>query len=126
MHVLAGREAVLLNSTSITLLIGGTARPPQHLLLVVLCLVADERPALNRPRRRGPSQTRLATDCRPFGAENRRARSDPSRVPGIGARTPGEVVAQALGIMETVRQAKARGQRIILRDASGHEVDLAI
>jgi hypothetical protein len=45
----------------------------------------------------------------------------------IGAKTPGEVVMQALGIMQTIRQAKARGHRIILRDpASGHEVDLAL
>jgi hypothetical protein len=45
----------------------------------------------------------------------------------IGATTPGEVVGQALGLMETVRQAKARGQRIILRDSSsGREIDLAI
>jgi hypothetical protein len=45
----------------------------------------------------------------------------------VGARTPGQVVAQALGIMQTIRQAKSRGQRIILRDpATGHEVDLAL
>jgi hypothetical protein len=45
----------------------------------------------------------------------------------IGAKTPGEVVMQALGIMQTIRQAKARGHRIILRDpTSGHEVDLAL
>jgi hypothetical protein len=45
----------------------------------------------------------------------------------IGARTPGEVVGHALGLMETVRQAKDRGQRIILRDPdTGHEIDLAL
>ncbi len=45
----------------------------------------------------------------------------------IGAKTPGEVVMQALGLMQTIRQAKARGHRIILRDpATGREVDLAL
>jgi hypothetical protein len=45
----------------------------------------------------------------------------------IGARAPGDVVAQALGLLQMVRQAKARGQRIVLRDpATGHEVDLAL
>lgn len=45
----------------------------------------------------------------------------------IGAKTPGEVVAQALGVLQTVRQAKQRGQRIVLRDpASDHEIDLAL
>lgn len=45
----------------------------------------------------------------------------------LGAKTPGEVVGQALGLLETVRQAKARGQRIVLRDpATGREIDLAI
>jgi len=45
----------------------------------------------------------------------------------IGAKTPGEVVMQALGIMQTIRQAKARGHRIVLRDPeSGREVDLAL
>ena len=45
----------------------------------------------------------------------------------VGARTPGEVVAQALGLMQTIRQARGRGQRVVLRDpASGHEVDLAL
>ena len=43
------------------------------------------------------------------------------------ARTPGEVVAHALGLLEIIRQAKARGQRIILRDpGNGREVDLAL
>lgn len=45
----------------------------------------------------------------------------------LGARTPGEVVAQALGLLQLVRQAKARGQRIVLRDpATGQETDLAL
>lgn len=45
----------------------------------------------------------------------------------IGAKTPGEVVMQALGLMQTIRQAKARGQRIVLRDpTTGHEADLAL
>ncbi len=45
----------------------------------------------------------------------------------IGARTPGDVVGQALGLLQLVRQAKARGQRIVLRDpVTGHEVDLAL
>ncbi len=45
----------------------------------------------------------------------------------VGAHTPGQVVAQALGIMQTIRQARDRGQRIVLRDPeSGHEVDLAL
>jgi hypothetical protein len=45
----------------------------------------------------------------------------------IGAKTPGEVVMHALGLLQTIRQAKARGHRIILRDpASGREVDLAL
>lgn len=45
----------------------------------------------------------------------------------LGAKAPGEVVGQALGLLQLVRQAKARGQRIILRDpATGHEVDLAL
>ncbi len=45
----------------------------------------------------------------------------------IGARSPGEVVAQALGLLQMVRQAKARGQRIVLHDpATGREIDLAL
>lgn len=45
----------------------------------------------------------------------------------IGAKTPGEVIGQALGLMHMLRQAKARGQRILLRDpATGHDIDLAI
>lgn len=45
----------------------------------------------------------------------------------IGAETPGEVVAQALGVLQTVRQAKAQGQRIVLRDPkTGREIDLAL
>ena len=45
----------------------------------------------------------------------------------IGAKTPGEVVMQALGLMQTIRQAKAKGHRFIVRDpATGREVDLAL
>jgi len=45
----------------------------------------------------------------------------------IGARTPGQVVAEALGLLQTVREARKRGQRIVLRDPrTGHEVDLAL
>ena len=45
----------------------------------------------------------------------------------LGARTPGEVIGQALGLLQMLRQAKARGQRIVLRDpATGHEIDLAL
>lgn len=45
----------------------------------------------------------------------------------VGAKTPGEVIGQALGLLQMLRQAKARGQRILLRDpATGHDIDLAI
>ncbi len=45
----------------------------------------------------------------------------------IGVHTPGEVIQQALGLMQLVRQAKQRGQRVILRDpSSGSEIDLAL
>lgn len=45
----------------------------------------------------------------------------------LGANTPGEVVMQALGVLQTIRQAKQNGQRIILRDPStGREIDLAL
>lgn len=45
----------------------------------------------------------------------------------LGASTPGAVVGQALGLLQTVQQAKAKGQRIVLRDpATGHEIDLAL
>lgn len=45
----------------------------------------------------------------------------------IGAKTPGEVVAQALGVLQTVRQARAAGQRILLRDPkTGRDIDLAL
>lgn len=45
----------------------------------------------------------------------------------VGAKTPGEVVAQALGLMQTVQQAKKQGQRIVLRDPkTGREIDLGI
>lgn len=45
----------------------------------------------------------------------------------LGARAPGDVVAQALGLLQMVRQARARGQRVVLRDpATGREIDLAV
>lgn len=45
----------------------------------------------------------------------------------LQAKTPGEVVGQALGLLQTVQQAKAQGQRIVLRDpATGREIDLAL
>jgi hypothetical protein len=45
----------------------------------------------------------------------------------MGVKTPGEVVAQALGLLQTVRQAKSRGQRILLRDPqTGRDIDLAL
>ncbi len=45
----------------------------------------------------------------------------------LGARTPGEVVGQALGLMQMLRVASAGGKRIIVRDPStGHETDLAV
>jgi hypothetical protein len=45
----------------------------------------------------------------------------------IGAQTPGEVVMQALGVLQTIRRARAAGQRVILRDPStGREIDLAL
>jgi hypothetical protein len=45
----------------------------------------------------------------------------------VGARAPGEVVAQAIGLLQLLLQAKARGQRVIVRDPrTGHEVDLAV
>jgi hypothetical protein len=45
----------------------------------------------------------------------------------LGARTPGEVVGHALGLLQTIQQAKAKGQRIVLRDpATGREIDLAL
>jgi hypothetical protein len=45
----------------------------------------------------------------------------------LGVETPGEVVAQALGVLQTIQHAKASGQRIVLRDpATGREIDLAI
>jgi len=45
----------------------------------------------------------------------------------IGARTPGEVVGQAIGLLQLLLQAKSRGQRVIIRDPqTGHEVDLAV
>lgn len=44
----------------------------------------------------------------------------------LGAHTPGEVVAQALGLLQLVRQAKARGQSIVIRDVGGRDIDLAL
>ena len=45
----------------------------------------------------------------------------------LGASTPGEVVMQAVGVLQTIREAKAQGQRIVLRDPStGREIDLAL
>lgn len=45
----------------------------------------------------------------------------------IGAKTPGQVIAQALGLMQTIRQAKASGKRIVLRDPkTAREIDLAL
>ena len=45
----------------------------------------------------------------------------------LGAKTPGEVVSHALGLLQTIRQAKARGARVVLRDPkTGHETDLAV
>ncbi len=45
----------------------------------------------------------------------------------LGAETPAQVVAQALGLLQTIQQAKSRGHRIILRDPStAQEIDLAL
>ncbi len=44
----------------------------------------------------------------------------------LGAKTPGEVVGQALGLLQMVHQAKSRGQRIVVKDPSGREIDLAL
>jgi hypothetical protein len=44
----------------------------------------------------------------------------------LGAKTPAEVVGQALGLLQMVQQAKARGQAIVLRDRDGREIDLAL
>lgn len=45
----------------------------------------------------------------------------------IGAKTPGEVVGQALGLMQMLRSASAGGRRVVVRDpATGHETDLAL
>ena len=40
----------------------------------------------------------------------------------LGASTPGAVVAQALGLLQLVQQAKARGQRIVIKDGD-REID---
>lgn len=45
----------------------------------------------------------------------------------LKAETPGQVVAQALGLLQTVQRAKAQGQRVVLRDPNtGREIDLAL
>ncbi|MCA9656171.1 MAG: hypothetical protein H6712_16100 [Myxococcales bacterium] len=45
----------------------------------------------------------------------------------LGAETPGQVVAQALGLLQTVQRAKEQGQRILLRDPkTGREIDLGV
>lgn len=44
----------------------------------------------------------------------------------LGAKTPGEVVGQALGLLQMVRQAKKNGQRVVLKGADGREIDLAL
>lgn len=45
----------------------------------------------------------------------------------IGAKTPGEVVGQALGLMQMLRAASGEGRRILVRDPkTGHETDLAL
>ncbi|MBC8067658.1 MAG: hypothetical protein IAG13_04930 [Deltaproteobacteria bacterium] len=43
----------------------------------------------------------------------------------LGAATPGAVVSQALGLLQLVRQAKARGQRIVIKDGE-REIDLSL
>lgn len=45
----------------------------------------------------------------------------------LGLQTPGEVVMTALGVLQTLRHARATGQRLVLRNPdTGTEVDLAI
>lgn len=45
----------------------------------------------------------------------------------VGAKTPGEVVGQALGMMQMLRAAAGSGRRVLLRDPkTGHETDLAL
>lgn len=45
----------------------------------------------------------------------------------IGAKTPGEVVLQALGLLQMLRSASETGKRVILRDPqTGAETDLAL
>lgn len=45
----------------------------------------------------------------------------------VGAKTPGDVVLQALGLLRTLRHAAAGGKRVILRDPeTGRETDLAL
>jgi hypothetical protein len=43
----------------------------------------------------------------------------------LGAATPGAVVSQALGLLQLVRQAKARGQRIVIKDGE-REIDISL
>lgn len=45
----------------------------------------------------------------------------------LGAKTPGEVVGQALGLLQMLRAASGSGRRVLLRDPeTGHETDLAL
>jgi len=45
----------------------------------------------------------------------------------IGAKTPGEVIGQALGLMQMLRSASTAGKRVIVRDPqTGRETDLAL
>ncbi len=45
----------------------------------------------------------------------------------VGAKTPGEVIGQALGLMQMLRAASGSGKRVIVRDPeTGRETDLAL
>jgi len=45
----------------------------------------------------------------------------------VGAKTPGDVVLQALGLLQMLRSATQGGKRVILRDPqTGAETDLAL
>ncbi len=45
----------------------------------------------------------------------------------VGAKTPGDVVLQALGLLQMLRAAAEGGKRVILRDPkTGAETDLAL
>lgn len=45
----------------------------------------------------------------------------------LDAKTPGEVIGQALGLMQMLRAAAGGGRRIVVRDPkTGHETDLAL